>query len=266
MKPPITSKWPISRLSRHVRFHNGTDYKAVENPNGKYPVYGSGGIFTYANRYLHSGIGVLFGRKGTIDKPLFVEGKFWTVDTMYFVEPDTEVLLPKYLYYWALRFPFDYYSTNTAVPSMTQYDIGSEPIALPPLDEQQLIVDVLDHELSEIDGLIADQQHLLNLITERFNAELVSLCLPNDTPYVPLKRFAEVTLGKMKSPTNKGGMFLAPYMRAANIQPNGVFTYQSDTKKMWFTADELRYLDLRKNDVLVVEGGAGFGRSAILTD
>lgn len=137
---------------------------------------------------------------------------------------------------------------------------------LPDLSKQQEIADALDRELSEIDGLIACQNQLLSLANEKFYSELISLCLPQEADYVPLKRFADVTLGKMKSPADKGSMILAPYIRAANIQPGGVFTYKSDAKKMWFTNDELQHLNLRKGDVLVVEGGAGFGRSAILTE
>lgn len=139
-------------------------------------------------------------------------------------------------------------------------------IPLPPLDEQKRIANELDRELVEIDEFIADQQRLLELATEKFNAELRQLTHPADTPTVPLKRFAQITLGKMITPSDKGDMELAPYIRAANIQPGGVFTYQTDHKKMWFSSDELAYLDLKKGDVLVVEGGAGFGRSAVLEE
>jgi len=35
---------------------------------------------------------------------------------------------------------------------------------------------------------------------------------------------------------------------------------------MWFTPDELRQLTLRRDDVVIVEGGAGYGRSAVLRE
>ena len=92
----IPKEWKTCQLKRLLSFQNGQDYKHVESDNG-YPVYGSGGIFKFATDYLYDGESVLFGRKGTIDKPLFVKGKFWTVDTMYYAIPfngnDT-----KYLY------------------------------------------------------------------------------------------------------------------------------------------------------------------------
>ena len=58
---------------------NGQDKKLVESTYGEYPIYGSGGAFSKANEYLYSGESVLLGRKGTIDNPLYVSGKFWTV-------------------------------------------------------------------------------------------------------------------------------------------------------------------------------------------
>ncbi|MFW0120083.1 restriction endonuclease subunit S [Rothia sp. P5764] len=164
---------------------------------------------------------------------------------------------------------------NPAISSMTgagglkrvaEEYVKNLKFPLPSLDEQKRIADELDRELTEIDELISDQQCLLNLTTEKFNAEIRSLTYPEGIETVPLKRFADITLGKMITPSDKGGMEVAPYIRAANIQPGGVFTYQSDQKKMWFSSDELSYLDLKKGDVLVVEGGAGFGRSAVLEE
>lgn len=159
--------WRWTRLSRIVRFKNGVDYKTVETDEPGYPVYGSGGLFRWANDWLHDGPSVLFGRKGTIDRPLYVEGKFWTVDTMFYTVPDESNIHPKFLYYWATRFPFGKYMSNTALPSMTQSDLGSEPIAIPPLFEQQLIVDYLDQETAEIDAFIEEAELLAELEDER---------------------------------------------------------------------------------------------------
>src|SRR5699024_6684031 len=128
-----------------VKFGNGQDYKDVETSDGGYPVYGSGGEFRRATRYLHDGESVLFGRKGTIDRPLYVSGKFWTVDTMYYTIPRPHVHA-KYVYYAATTIPFDLYSTNTALPSMTSGHLKAHRIPLPPLDEQRVIADYLDQE------------------------------------------------------------------------------------------------------------------------
>lgn len=83
-------------------------------------------------------------------------------------------------------------------------------------------------------------------------------------PDLPLKRVASVKLGKMvqtepSHPDDKE----APYLRAAHVQPDGRLVELTE-KPMWFRAGELAELDLRSGDVVVVEGGAGYGRSATL--
>ncbi|MFE9887323.1 restriction endonuclease subunit S [Streptomyces scopuliridis] len=63
---------------------------------------------------------------------------------------------------------------------------------------------------------------------------------------------------------DSGGDVRAPYMRAANVQPNGVLALY-DVNEMWFGEAELEQLSIRAGDVVVVEGGqGGFGRAAFI--
>ena len=126
---------------------------------------GSGGQFAYASAFMYEGESVLFGRKGTIDKPLYINGRFWTVDTMFYTEV-AKCVFAKFLYYSALSFPFDFYSTKTALPSMTQQDLGNHPIALPPMDEQELIIQHIEVESQLIDQAIARAQREIELMHE----------------------------------------------------------------------------------------------------
>jgi type I restriction enzyme S subunit len=43
-----------------------------------------GGLMTKVDEYLFDGESIGIGRKGTIDKPVFLNGKFWTVDTLFY--------------------------------------------------------------------------------------------------------------------------------------------------------------------------------------
>ncbi|WP_107308230.1 restriction endonuclease subunit S domain-containing protein [Streptomyces hygroscopicus] len=81
---------------------------------------------------------------------------------------------------------------------------------------------------------------------------------------LPIKRLASVTLGKMVQPKpGNEGDIEAPYLRAAHVQPGGnIIDLPEQT--MWFGSDELRNLTLCAGDVVVVEGGAGYGRSAVI--
>ena len=77
-----------------------------------------------------------------------------------------------------------------------------------------------------------------------------------------VKNIATVTLGKMLQSKDSGSDVSAPYLRAANVQPDGLLTL-NDVNEMWFSEAELEQLSIRAGDVVVVEGGqGGFGRAA----
>ncbi len=150
--------WRLSQLKRFVVVGNGKEIeKEVEKSEAAIPVYGSGGIFKYTNNYLCDNTSVLFGRKGTLGKPLFVDGKFWTVDTMYFLT-FSEDLNPKYCFYQLIAFDWQPFITQTALPSIVASDIISSFFPFPPLQEQYRIADFLDTECGKIDAVI-EQTH-----------------------------------------------------------------------------------------------------------
>ena len=149
-----------------VKFRSGQDYKHVDDPAGSVPVYGSGGIFASASDYLYDGESVLFGRKGTIDRPAYVCGKFWTVDTMLYTEL-REGVSGRWLYYWATTIPFGLYSTDTALPSMTSSVLGRIKAPLVPYVQQCAIADYLDRETAEIDAMLAKLASLSESVSER---------------------------------------------------------------------------------------------------
>lgn len=81
-----------------------------------------------------------------------------------------------------------------------------------------------------------------------------------------VKNAATVTLGKMLQSKDSGSDVRAPYMRAANVQPDGVLALD-DVNEMWFGDAELEQLSIRAGDVVVVEGGqGGFGRAAYVDE
>lgn len=86
------------------------------------------------------------------------------------------------------------------------------------------------------------------------------------TETLPIKRLASVTLGKMIQPESKLlADISAPYLRAAHLQPHGRIIDLPD-QRMWFSRSELRTLRLQRGDVVIVEGGAGYGRSAVIRE
>lgn len=171
----IPEGWECLPMKRGLTINNGKDYKDVQSEEG-YPVIGSGGQFAYATDFLYDGEAVLLGRKGTIDKPMYYNGKFWTVDTMFYAVPDDDVCC-KYMYYQAQTIPFGLYSTNTALPSMTQTALADNPMCFPPLAEQKAIADYLDEKTSKIDTAIKsleNQRDDLNALRQTVISEAVT--------------------------------------------------------------------------------------------
>lgn len=138
----------------------------------------------------------MLGRKGTIDKPLYVKGKFWTVDTMFYTEvlPSTN---GRYAYYAAKTIPFSLYSTNTALPSMSQFDLANHALPLPSFQEQTQIARFLDHETARIDALIEEQQRLIELLKEKRQAVISHAVTKGLDPNVPMKDSGVEWLGKV---------------------------------------------------------------------
>jgi len=150
--------WELLEWKNIVNIKNGKDYKSVLNPNGQYPVYGSGGIINYADEYLCKENSIIIGRKGTINNPLFVKEKFWNIDTAFGIESNEEYLLPMFLFYFSQQFNFLELYTSTTLPSLTKTNLQQIKIPLPPLEEQKRIVSKLDTLFKKIDKSISLHQ------------------------------------------------------------------------------------------------------------
>jgi len=169
----IPSHWVSSPLKRLVKIGNGRDYKHIEVENGGYPVYGTGGIFSRCSEYLHTGPSVLLGRKGTIDNPLFVNEPFWTSDTIYFTIIDESKILPSLLFRLVHQIPFDLFRYGSTIPSMTKSDYEEMKFPVPPLYEQEQIVEYLNDQTSKIDNSIQLEEKKIELLKE-YRQSLIS--------------------------------------------------------------------------------------------
>ncbi len=159
----IPKGWNVERIKRFLEICNG---KEVQSDDGEIPVYGSGGIFKYTDRAIYDGESILFGRKGTIDKPILVKGVFWTVDTMFYTKGIHDIII-KYLYYCCIGLiDYQFYKSGSVLPSMTQSELGNVIVTIPPLAEQQAIADYLDEKCAAIDKLIAIKQAKIDKLND----------------------------------------------------------------------------------------------------
>lgn len=131
---------------------SGKNQKAVANPSGKYPIYGSGGIMGHADAYLCEAGATIIGRKGTINKPIFVNERFWNVDTAFGVSPGPS-LNPRFLYYFCCSFNFKSLDKSTTIPSLAKGDLLNIEMPVPSIKEQEEVVHEIESRLSTCDSI-----------------------------------------------------------------------------------------------------------------
>ncbi len=151
-----------------LEIRNGRNQKKVENPNGKYPIYGSGGIMGYADDYICEANTVIIGRKGSINNPIFVSEPFWNVDTAFGLVANKCMLLPRYLYYFCEFFDFERLNKTVTIPSLTKTDLLKIKINLPDIQTQKQIINKI-HNVEIVISLRNQQLKKLDeLVKSRF--------------------------------------------------------------------------------------------------
>ncbi len=197
---------------------NGKNQKKVENPNGLYPIYGSGGIMGYADDYICEANTVVIGRKGSINNPIFVKTRFWNVDTAFGLYADPTKLQPKYLYYFCEKFDFEKLNTTVTIPSLTKANLLKVEIPLPSLDEQLKIAAVLD----KVSDLMSKRRQQLDTLDELVKSRFIEMF--GDVPEEEKVTIAEIckiiTDGTHQPPkfTNTG----IPFLFVSNIITNDI--------------------------------------------
>ncbi|MBK8016314.1 MAG: restriction endonuclease subunit S [Betaproteobacteria bacterium] len=195
--------------------------------------------------------------------------------------------------FWALR----------ALPSVSQWEasiggatfraLNLEPLAntlitIPPTSEQRLIAGFLDRETAKIDALIAEQEKLIALLTEKRQATISQAVTRGLDPDVPMKDSGVAWVGQVPDHweigtikkwfvTSSGGTpdtarqdeFYAdrggyPWIRTTDLGNDRLATYEVAITEAAINASACAILP--KNSVLVaMYGGEGtIGKNALL--
>lgn len=162
--------------------------------------------------------------------------------------------------------------------TLSYNELKNQFIPKPSYEEQTTIADYLDSATSKIDNAIAQQQKMIDLLNERKQIIINDAVtkgldpkakmknsgidwigqIPEHWETIQLKKYAKIILGKMLSnlQINQTEYICAKDVHYGNIDI-------SDLKKMNFSKVEKEMYEVKKGDMLIVEGGAGAGGCAI---
>ena len=165
--PEFRGEWDIYEIGDVLCIGNGRDYKHLSK--GDIPVFGTGGYMTSVNECLHEGETTFIGRKGTINKPFYYNGKFWTVDTLFYTH-SFKYVIPKFVYCLFQTINWLRYNEASGVPSLSKDTIEKIKVRIPQLDEQKKIakfLSLLDERIATQNKIIEKLQSLIKGIAHR---------------------------------------------------------------------------------------------------
>lgn len=172
----------------------------------KYDYYGATGVIDKVDNYIFDEKLLLVGEDGanllSKVKPnaFFAEGKYWVNNHAHILDATNKNLLD-YVIIVINTISLDNYITGTAQPKLSQENLNKIPIPLPPLAEQQRIVQKVEQLLAIVDTIEQLQEELKALVKQTKNQVLNYAIAgklthqdPNDEPAEALlKRIGKTT-------------------------------------------------------------------------
>ena len=182
----FTDPWEQRKFSEIVDVCSGRDYKHLDE--GPIPVYGTGGYMTSVSEALsHNRDAIGIGRKGTIDKPYLLKAPFWTVDTLFYAIPKSDINLEFALCSF-LNVDWKSKDESTGLPSLSKESINETVLSVPNVVEQNR----LGNFFADLDRLITLHQRKYDKLVI-LKKSMLEKMFPKDGESVPEIRFAGFT-------------------------------------------------------------------------
>lgn len=240
-------------LSDLATIKYGKNQKKVLSESGNIPIYGTGGLMGYATTALYDKPSVLIGRKGTIGKVKYVEHPFWTVDTLFYTIVNTDIVLPKYLYYVMSLIDLNNYNEGTTIPSLRTETLNRLEFDIPSLVEQETILSCLNP--------IDEKNALNNAINNNLEQQAMALyentfCTPSNIAmkHISLSDLMDYS-GGSQPPASKF-IFIKRdgYIRFVQIRD-----YDTDSHITYIPESAKNKL-CEEHDIMIARYGASLGR------
>jgi type I restriction enzyme S subunit len=197
------------------------------------------------------------------------------------IEPRPGLADSRFARYWLEHLKPDLaaLTRSNTQDNLNAEQVGNLPFPTLGVTSQRVIADYLDRETARIDALIAAKRRMVELLEERrISAAHAAITgeqvrgprqpgsswlgtVPRHWRMVRIGSMFEVQLGRMLNGERSQGPDLRPYLRNINIRWDSVNT--AELAEMDFPPLARMRYRVQVGDLLVNEGGAGIGRSAI---
>ena len=174
----FNDEWKKVKINKILKIKHGKNQKEIECINGKYPILGTGGIIGTTNTPAYLKESVLIGRKGTIDKPMYINIPFWTVDTLFYSDVSSKYNV-KFIYYLFNTINWKKYDESTGVPSLSANTIENIDVNISLKKEEQLKISQF---LSLVDKKIELQQRKIEVL-KMYKRRQISYFFNKSTSY-----------------------------------------------------------------------------------
>ena len=165
--------WKVGKLSDLIAVKYGKDHKKLND--GNYPVYGSGGIMRYVEKFLYDKESVLIPRKGTLNNVFYINEPFWSVDTIFYTEMKKENIA-KYVYFFVKGKDLNSMNAGSAVPSMTTEILNAIEVVIPSDEYLEKFENIVSPMFKQIKQCIIENENLTcirdTLLPKLMNGEI----------------------------------------------------------------------------------------------
>ena len=235
-----------------------------------FPYYGATGQVGYIDDYLIDGEYVLLGEDGApflntfAQKAYLISGKSWVNNHAHILQSKTD---NRFLCYYLNCFDYKGYVCGTTRLKLTQGQMKSIPVPVPPIEEQPRIVTRIEELFSELDSAVETLQKTRQQLEVYRQAVLKEAFSFESSELVEIQTIVDdIRIGPFGTMLHKSDYITdgVPVINPQHIK-NGTIVHNNSNTISVEKAAELSNYRLIKNDIIMGRRGE-MGRAAPITD